>query len=83
MLEALHQAGFTQSATTVFWETRQSYPDVTALAADLRQRTGRSMLHELSDTELGTLIDFITAQLPPHEPLLEQDRWTIWWATRP
>ncbi|MGE3536887.1 MAG: class I SAM-dependent methyltransferase [Candidatus Tectimicrobiota bacterium] len=83
VLAALAHAGFTQAQSTVCWEIRQTYPDAEALSADLRQRTGRSILHELSDAELARLIDVITAQLPAHTPVVEQDRWTLWWAARP
>ncbi len=82
LLNALHQNGFVHPSTAMFWETRQIYNDVSALAADIRQRTGRSILHELNDAELATLVDFIVAQLPPRVPVIEQDRWTLWWATR-
>jgi ubiquinone/menaquinone biosynthesis C-methylase UbiE len=83
VMDRLRQAGFTRSQTLTFWETRRIYPDVTALAADLAARTGRSILHELDDAELAELIAFITRQMPQDEAIVEQDRWTLWWASRP
>jgi ubiquinone/menaquinone biosynthesis C-methylase UbiE len=82
LVDALQQVGFTTTQTLTLWETRQTYPHFAALAADLRQRTGRSILHELSDADLVALIAFIAEQLPPAEPVCEQDRWTLWYATR-
>jgi hypothetical protein len=78
----LQQAGFTGSQSLTFWETRPIYPDA-ALAADLSARTGRSNLRELDDAELADLIAFITRQLPQDDAIVEQDPWTLWWATRP
>ncbi|WP_050747903.1 class I SAM-dependent methyltransferase [Sodalis glossinidius] len=54
----------------------------TALAADLRGRTGRSILHELSDEALGQLIAYILARLPAGQRIVENDRWTFWWARK-
>lgn len=82
ILAALPQAGFAATRTLTFWETRQTYPHFAALAEDLRQRTGRSILHELTDADLTALIAFLAARLPPDAPIVEQDRWTLWCATR-
>lgn len=82
LLDALRQAGFTTPTTHSVWETRQTYRHFAALAEDLRQRTGRSILHELTDTELTALIAFIAEQFPPEAAIVEQDRWTLWWAKR-
>jgi SAM-dependent methyltransferase len=83
VMDRLQQAGFTGSQSLTFWETRQIYPNAAALAADLSARTGRSILHELDDAELADLIAFITRQLSQDDAIVEQDRWTLWWATRP
>lgn len=82
ILDNLKHVGFATTATRTLWETRQVYPHFAALAEDLSQRTGRSILHELTDAELEALIAFIAEQLSPAEPVHEQDRWTLWWATR-
>jgi hypothetical protein len=53
------------------------------LAEDLRNRTGRSILHELNDQELEELVDFIAKQVGSNAPITEKDRWTIWIAKKP
>ena len=49
----LRRVGFATTETLTFWETRQVYPNFAALAEDLKERTGRSILHELNDTEVA------------------------------
>jgi ubiquinone/menaquinone biosynthesis C-methylase UbiE len=73
----LEKAGFTDIAEEKLWELRKRHVDKAALAADLRGRIGRSILHELSDAELETLVEHIETRLPIGE-IVEQDRWTIW-----
>lgn len=80
---AITAAGFELRPTTTQWETRREYADSAALAADLRGRTGRSILHELSDEALGQMIAYILARLPAGQPIVENDRWTFWWAQKP
>ncbi|WP_019913055.1 class I SAM-dependent methyltransferase [Paenibacillus sp. HW567] len=48
------------------------------LEADLLNRTGRSILHELSDDELAELTGFIKARLSQLRHIEEKDRWTVW-----
>jgi hypothetical protein len=38
----------------------------------LRQVTGRSILHELTDAELTALVAFIATQIPHDEPIVEK-----------
>ncbi len=82
VLQALHRAGFARTGAEKLWETRARFPDLAALAEDLLNRTGRSILHELTDTELQDLVDFIQqelqGQLKPGEEIVEEDRWTVW-----
>lgn len=80
---AMRAAGFAALRSEPLWETRRHYPDREALAADLSGRTGRSILHDLSDAELGGLIEHILAQLPAAAPVAEADRWTLWIGRRP
>ncbi|CAM3483248.1 3-demethylubiquinone-9 3-methyltransferase [Bordetella sputigena] len=80
---ALDEAGFVSTESRTLWETRKTYKDFGSLASDLRARTGRSILHELSDAELDQLVDFIGDRLPGGETIVEQDRWTLWSASRP
>ncbi|OZI26451.1 SAM-dependent methyltransferase [Bordetella genomosp. 9] len=80
---ALDEAGFVNTESRTWWEIRKTYDDFESLASDLRARTGRSILHELSDDELEQLIAFIHERLPAGERIVEQDRWTLWSATKP
>jgi len=73
----LEESGFGDVRTLTLWETRQVYRDLAALAADLRGRTGRSILHELSDDELETLIAYIGDHVSG--AVTEKDRWTLWY----
>ncbi|MFC5451965.1 class I SAM-dependent methyltransferase [Paenibacillus aestuarii] len=60
------------------WETREIYPNTEALSQDLLKRTGRSILHQLQDHELQELVDYIQSKLNLQAPIIEKDRWTIW-----
>ncbi|WP_240413768.1 class I SAM-dependent methyltransferase [Paenibacillus periandrae] len=88
VLAALRTAGFKQVKEISLWEARKSYDHFTELREDLLQRTGRSILHELTDEELEDLIVYIQQQLAAegtealNKPLVEQDRWTLWFARK-
>ena len=56
VIDALQQAGFGLVEEQKVWETRQTYQDVDELAQDILQRTGRSILHDLTDEELQELV---------------------------
>lgn len=74
----LGDAGFRDIQTYSLWETRKVHVSAAALADDLRPRTGRSILHELSNGELEQLIQRVLAELPAAAPIVEKDRWTLW-----
>jgi ubiquinone/menaquinone biosynthesis C-methylase UbiE len=78
---ALEGAGFGSIATYTLWETRTTHAGIEALARDIKGRTGRSILHELTDEELDRLVAYIAARVPAKGPITEKDRWTIWSAT--
>ena len=80
---AMQRTGFAVPEIRTVWEARQVHPDGVALADDLRRRTGRSILHELDDAELGEAIAYIDARVPQGRPIVEKDRWTLWSARRP
>lgn len=82
VVRALTGAGFTHIRSMQLWETRKTYTHLEALQQDLAQRTGRSILHELNDAELADLIGFISTQVGDALPMEEQDRWTLWYATK-
>jgi ubiquinone/menaquinone biosynthesis C-methylase UbiE len=75
---ALKEAGFGQIVIRTLWETRKIHQDFDELSQDLAARTGRSILHELDDGELGQLIAYIRTELPASGQIIEKDRWTIW-----
>ncbi|MBD8890215.1 class I SAM-dependent methyltransferase [Roseibium litorale] len=80
---ALAAAGFEETASQTLWETRKIYPDRQALADDLRNRTGRSILHELDDAELEQLISEVMLHAPGSGEIRERDRWTVFTARKP
>ena len=77
----LESAGFGNVTTTQLWEVRRRYADREDYLAEIATRTGRSILHELDDAELGRLVDALRERLLAG-PVVEQDRWTLWRADR-
>lgn len=75
---AMVNAGFRNITEQSIWETRRVYADFAELANDLRNRTGRSILHDLSDSELEDLINLIGRRIPQNRRIVERDRWTFW-----
>jgi ubiquinone/menaquinone biosynthesis C-methylase UbiE len=75
---AMETVGFHNVTEHRIWETRQVYRDMSELAEDLRSRTGRSILHELSDEELHDLIRHIERKVSHVREIVERDRWTVW-----
>jgi ubiquinone/menaquinone biosynthesis C-methylase UbiE len=88
VLRALQRAGFLRVDSQKLWETRARYPNIDALAEDLLNRAGRSILHDLSVPELQDLVDHIREQLQSQGQgnqqgeIVEEDRWTVWSARR-
>lgn len=80
VVNALLHASFEGVEERKLWETRAVYPDLDTLSEDLLNRTGRSILHELSDAELRDLVDYIHLQFKDYDggKITEQDCWTIW-----
>ncbi|GEP58794.1 class I SAM-dependent methyltransferase [Reyranella soli] len=74
---ALDATGFAEVEMSVLWEVRKVHQDWQELKQDLTERTGRSILHDLSDEELAGLILYIETRLPGG-PIVEKDRWTMW-----
>lgn len=70
-------AGLPAPDARSFWETRRIYASFAELASDLTARTGRSILHELSDAELADLIAYIRPRVG-EGPVVEKDCWTVW-----
>lgn len=78
--DALRSSGFREIQELKWWETRKIYDRPEALFEDLRHRTGRSILHECSDSELEDLIAYIKENIKESGPIIEKDPWTIWFA---
>ncbi|PLS14749.1 SAM-dependent methyltransferase [Bacillus sp. M6-12] len=82
VLQAFEEAGFKESKEYSLWETRKTYKALAELEADLLNRTGRSILHDLSDQQLEYLVSYIGEQLNTKDKIIEKDRWTIWKAIK-
>lgn len=81
--QALESNGFRLAKTVSHWETRRVYSDFQELNKDLLLRTGRSILHDLTDEELQDLISFIEGKLNGSQPpIIEKDSWTVWFAIK-
>ncbi|GIP53620.1 class I SAM-dependent methyltransferase [Paenibacillus vini] len=74
----LEQTGFHRIIELQYWETRKTYNDFDQLRDDLLNRTGRSILHELTDDELMDLVKFIETKIGHLQHINERDRWTLW-----
>jgi ubiquinone/menaquinone biosynthesis C-methylase UbiE len=77
----LASAGFGEVRTTALWEVRRRYARREDYLGEIAQRTGRSILHELSDDEIDLLVRELRRRLP-EGPIVERDRWTVWRAVR-
>jgi ubiquinone/menaquinone biosynthesis C-methylase UbiE len=78
----LAAAGFQEIQRRGVLEVRRVYASVEELAPDLRARTERSILHELSDDELERLVAFIQARVPAGAPITDASQWTLWWGRK-
>ncbi|MED4082329.1 class I SAM-dependent methyltransferase [Halalkalibacterium halodurans] len=74
------RSGYEVERVETFWETRQTSSKQHFLQ-EIRARTGRSILHALSDHELNKLIAYLDQQIQD-EFIEETDRWTIWVARK-
>ncbi|MEK4297791.1 methyltransferase domain-containing protein [Oceanobacillus sp. FSL W8-0428] len=79
---SLQQAGFRKIEEHRLWEIRKTYKDKQALLDDIQSRAGRSIMHELSDAELASLINYIDQSIGDIEELVEKDRWTLFKAVK-
>jgi ubiquinone/menaquinone biosynthesis C-methylase UbiE len=82
VLNELAVVGFEYADSITVWETRRVHPSKGELLEEIRQRKGRSILHELNDSEIESLVSFIEERLNDFSELVEKDRWTIWHATK-
>jgi len=82
VVETLKAIGFSKIEEVKLWETRNVYEQKEQLLKDLRERTGRSILHELDDDELNELLNYINKSISTEGSIVEKDRWTIWKAVK-
>ncbi|MDV2682852.1 class I SAM-dependent methyltransferase [Alkalihalophilus lindianensis] len=82
VIKALKDVGFKEIEEVTLWETRNVYEKKEQLLKDISERTGRSILHELDDKELASLVDHIDDALTIDLNIVEKDRWTIWKAVK-
>ena len=82
VVEELTDAGFVSISSRALQEIRKTYEDVSTLAEDLSRRSGRSILHELDDSELQELVTTVAQEIGDTSPIVETDWWTLWIAQR-
>lgn len=75
---AMLEAGFASVRTVKLVEPRREYADPSEVRQDLLARTGRSLLHELTDGQLAALADHVASRLAGTGPVRETDHWTLW-----
>lgn len=78
----IQNTGFVGTSANSVWETRRTYKNREELCQDLAARTGRSLLHALSDLQLAELIAYVAEKVPEHL-ITERDRWTFWIGQKP
>lgn len=79
--DTLRDAGFARVDVLRFSETRRVYASLDDLVTEILARKGKSILFELSDTELRTYCDAL-ADRHASVPIVESDAWTIWLGAR-
>ncbi|WP_442599806.1 class I SAM-dependent methyltransferase [Neobacillus sp. D3-1R] len=84
VFQEMSNVGFSEQNEYKLWEIRKSYTNMDDLEKDLLKRTGRSILHELSDPQLNDLVQYIKEQVGHSalDSIIEKDRWTIWKAVK-
>src|SRR5699024_9556668 len=82
VIKNLKAAGFKNIEKVKFWEVRKVYENKEQLLKDLSERTGRSILHELDDSELQLIIKHIDGVNSVENDIVEKDRWTVWKAAK-
>ncbi|MEK2479158.1 class I SAM-dependent methyltransferase [Streptomyces noursei] len=78
---AMRAAGFGDVRSVPLAELRREYAGADEVRDDVLARTGRSILHELSDDQLAELADYLTDRLRSVAGIREVDHWTVWVAS--
>ncbi|SDW66749.1 Ubiquinone/menaquinone biosynthesis C-methylase UbiE [Marininema mesophilum] len=82
---AMNIAGWSEIKSETLWETRCTYNTLDELEKEILNRTGRSILHDLSDVELLSLTQKIHQEYTTQGILTnipDRDRWTVWTGTK-
>lgn len=79
--DILKSGGFEDVRVLEYAETRKCYSSYQELEAEILARKGKSILFELSDSELRRYCKRLKSQAPTNS-LREVDRWTVWLAAR-
>lgn len=82
VIKNLIEAGFKNIEEVKLWEVRKVYESKNQLLKDLSERAGRSILHELDDSELQLLMNHIDGAISVENDIIEKDRWTVWKAEK-
>jgi len=82
VITAIESNGFEIEKEVKHLETRCIYENLDSLSQDLLSRSGRSILHELTDQELQELVHTIQSKLANKTSIVEKDRWTVWIARK-
>ncbi|RFA34219.1 SAM-dependent methyltransferase [Virgibacillus dokdonensis] len=82
VISMLKATGFKDIKQVKFWEIRKMHENKKELLKDLSDRTGRSILHELSNKELKYLTKYIDTLITTDKSIVEKDRWTVWRAVK-
>jgi len=77
----LRESGFTDIRILAHSETRRCYSSFRELETEIVARKGKSILFELSDSELARYCERLESK-SQRNPLREVDQWTVWLATR-
>jgi len=78
---ALKESGFVDVRVLTYSETRKYYSSFRELEMEIMARKGKSILFELSDSELRRYCDRLRSKAT-NTSLREVDQWTIWLATK-
>ncbi len=74
---ALNESGWMLEKNWTFWETRARHSSKEVLLNDIRLRKGRSILHELSDSQIQKLMTHMQRNITTEGAIEEKDRWTL------
>jgi SAM-dependent methyltransferase len=77
----LAKAGFVRIKDLRYDEVRKTYSSFDALRDEILCRKGKSILFELTDSELERYCEHLRSRAPSG-PLVERDLWTVWLATK-